>query len=356
MMKNNNLKNLIPKNFYDTHIHSAFPKVDPDMNVKKWKTKTMLSGYFFETGLHLNSLNTIYPFENKNLHAFVIPIPYGPFEPLVINESLILNDGKIKNTHLVLLGKVDNDKYSKLEKQVKESKKVIGFKLYQNYDFKYTKSFLKKILNKEILKISENFSLTLFIHANNVTHDTLDFLNKILKKYKNIKIVLTHSALKLTDYDSFDYPDMSFYKKTLLNDKNIEKNKKRINHYKKRAQHIEQIPRLYVNTALISNEILLYPIFKILGPVKRIIYGSDLPFAYATRIATKRKPYSKTSKNIHKFYEGKTPSNEMQKMHYENLLFFLEKLMNVQNFINSKKTKKVFSEILKETPEKFIKR
>jgi hypothetical protein len=353
-MNERRLEKLIPNDFYDTHIHAPFPTAKPEEDVSMWKTGAMLSGYFFEKGMHLNSLKTIYPFKEKNLRAFIIPIPYGPFNAIKINESLIKNEGKLKNCHLILLGKIYPEKYSQLEKQIKKSKKIIGLKIYQNYYYKYTKPFLKNILTKEILKIADKYSLTFFIHANNPTHNSLNFINTILKKYKNIKIVLTHAALKLNSYNSFDYPNMKKYQKSLLNKKNIERNRKLIKYFEKRAKHIAEIPRLYVNTALISNEIMLYPIFKVLGPHKRIIYGSDLPFAYSSRIVTKRYSYNKTSKNIIKFFNGEKPSKVSAKLHYINLLFFLERILNVQNYIDSSKTQKVFNEILKETPQKLL--
>ncbi len=348
------LTSLIPDQFYDTHIHSPFPKVHMDTNISRWQSGSMFSGYFFETGLNLESLKLLYPFPKKELFGVAIPIPYGPFTALEVNENLLENEKKVKNLHLILRGDVSDQEIPKLEKQVKRSKKVKGFKLYQRYEIKSTKDFLEQALSPKLLKLANENSLVFFIHTNSTTPSCIDLLDQILRKYTKVQIVLTHGGTKIEGYNSFDFADRIEFEKTRLSQKRIEKYEKEIKSYERLARKITKTPRLYVNTAFLGSEISLYPIFKILAPAKRIVYGSDLPFAYASRLVAERKSYDDTVAIVRFLYEGKDIQNFKREMCYSNLLFFLERIKAVCDFIDPKTTKEVFEDILYNVPKELM--
>lgn len=303
----------------------------------------MLSDYFFETGLNLMSLKNIYPFK-KELHVIAIPIPYGDFSAEKINENILKNESNVKNVQIVLRGDFKERDLPILEKQILSSRKVIGLKLYQKYEIKSTSKFLQKALYKKLLILANKRGLIFFIHTNNLDKKSIEFLCKILKKYSKIKIVLTHGAIKLTGYYSYGFNTEKDFQKSLVTKENIIKNKKSLAVSEEKYKFIAKIPRFYVNTALIVRELDLYPIFKILAPKKRIIYGSDMPFSYANRMRQVRESYKISAPNIKKIYEGKLVKTMDQ--YHNNLLFFLDRIFNVTKFLYPKKQKQIFKDIL----------
>jgi|GEM_PF-3346138 len=336
------IEKLIPRKYFDTHIHAPFLK-SKTRNKAEDRPKKMLSEYFFNSGLNLKNLKNLYPF-NKELHGIAIPIPYGPFSAKDINENILKNEANVKNVQVVLRGDFLDRELIILEKQIRSSKKVIGLKLYQYYEIKNTSEFLKNVMSEKLLMLANKYGLILFMHTNSLDVFAVKFLGKVLKKYKKIKVVLTHGGINLTGYYSYGFDTKEDLKKSLITKENIDKNKKHIRTEEEKYKLIAKTPRLYVNTAFIVSELNLYPIFKILATKNRIIYGSDLPFAYANRIREEREKYDISAPNIKKIYEGKTLV-KLNKYH-ENLLFFLERIYNVVHFTFPKKEKQIFAEIM----------
>jgi len=71
----------------------------------------------------------------------------------------------------------------------------------------------------------------------------------------------------------------------------------------------------------------LYAICKYLAPAKKIIWGSDLPFAYSSRIKSQRGSYDIQASEMKKLFEGKISDCENE--FYTNLLFLLERVWKV---------------------------
>ena len=303
----------------------------------------MLSEYFFDSGLNLKSLKSIYPFK-KNLNVIAIPIPYGPFSAEEINKNILENEAKVRNMQIVLRGDFYERELSILERQITSSRKVIGLKFYQDYKIKNTKRFLVEAISKKLLMLANKYSLILFIHTNNLDASAIKFLSEILKKYTKIRIVLTHGGIKLTGYYSYGFGTEENFKKSLLTKENINKNRRKLSGAEKKYKLISAVPRLYVNTSFIVRELDLYPIFKILALKNKIVYGSDLPFAYANRIRSKREKYDISAPNIKKIYEGRNTTSLEQ--YNGNLLFFLERIYNVVSYLYPKRVKQIFRGIL----------
>lgn len=344
------LESLIPPKFFDTHIHGAFPHIQ-NTDLTFWKTGSMVSGYFFETGLNLKSLDVMYPFSSQ-LSAVVLPIPYGPVAALDVNENLLDTEAHIPRVRIALRGDIQREDIPKLRQQMQSHSSVIGLKIYQHYHTKSTTAFLKKSLYPELLQLAEKQKSVLFIHTNNLTLRSLDFLETVLRQYKHIRIVLTHAGVPLRGYNSFDLSSREKFESTRVNEKNIRAHKSFLKKYEPKVRRIAKMPRLFVNTAFLANEILLYAIFKHLASSRKIIFGSDLPFAYASRFKAERDPYPTFAPQVCDIFQGKT-TQSIEKYH-ENLAFFLRRIEAVSDFLFPEATEQVFREILWETPSKLI--
>jgi len=339
----------IPNNFFDTHIHGGFVKTKSDTS--KWKKGPMTAGYFFDKGLNLKSLKTLYPFKQKKIHGIVFPIPYGPVSAVQVNDSLLKNEAAVENLWVALRGDLSPSELKDVAGKIANNKKIIGFKLYQIYEEKNTTEFFKKVLYKELIKLANDLKYTLFIHTNSLTIESINLLDSILEENKGMKIVLTHAGAPLNNYSSFSFDSPDEFQASKISKESIADY---IHDFEEKLERMLKVERLFVNTALLASEITLYPIFKTLALRKKIIFGTDLPYSLVSRLTYEREKSEVTASSIQKFYVGELPNNA--NYYYSNLIFLIERILSVLKFLelSEEEITGVFDDMFWKIPLSFV--
>lgn len=312
----NEIKDFIPDEIIDNHIHIwqknniKIEKKDYKKykSYKPWTDFDFINEFTYED--FFTYTNIIFPGKKYTGIFFG-----APFETMDINKTnqYVINCARKNNLFFLYIPSPTEDIFLTDKKlALTQDKKFLGFKPYPDLaGIENNEISIFEFLNENVLKCANENNLMIILHIprKQKLNDERNIaeIDIILKKYKNIKLILAHSGR------SFCFSD-------------IENNIDKIKHYE----------NIFFDIAFINE----YRVFELLVKkvdISKIIYGSDSPLALikGKDVCINKKHYYVTNK----LYEwGLGPLNQDLT---DFTLFIYEEIISLLDSIKKIKPRKL---------------